>query len=589
MKRLPTVALAVLGLCASPLCADEADQPSCEAHQDVVLRAMCDELRRSTGSLQLEQLERPYFLSYRVDDRVSITASGHFGALASSARSQDRVLAVEVRVGSPALDNSNYLSTELRRSPLTRRFALPLDDDYRELRRQMWLATDIAYKHALETLSKKRAALQNKTREDVPDFLDAQPHVHHALPTLPEPPLADLETTARRLSAVFAELPSVDDSWVHVRAQNLHMRYVNSEGSSYTTSESAAFVRAAAKTQAADGTLLQDTEAFRARTWQELPPPDEMAHTIRRLGASLMARRQAEFVDLYNGPVLFAGQAAAELFGQAFVGYLLATRAPVADARIESYAASARNPFLDKIGARVLPRLLNVYDDPTATENAGGPLLGGYAVDGEGVPSTPTTLIENGILKTLLTTRNPVAGISHSTGNRRSTALLPSNLIVATQRGSTPAELHDEFMALVRERGLDYGIRVERLSNSLKLDARDRPPRVRGQVAIDHLARAFRVYPDGREEPIPKAELSGFSETAFKDIVAVSQSVSNHSPDLWMPRAAVARYATPWYGTTLEEPGVTVSIPDLLFEEATIRRPTGNAPRPPELAHPHFE
>ena len=587
MKGL--VAVAALGLCAGAFAAADAEEPSCGEHGDIVLRAMCDELQRSMRSLQVEQLETPYFLSYRVDDRVGVAASAHFGALANSSRSRDRALAVEVRVGTPALDNSNFLSTELGRSPLTRRFALPLDDDVRELRRQMWIATDIAYKHALETLSQKRAALQNKTREETPDFLGQQPHVHHAPLESAEPPLADVEATARRLSAVFEELPDVDDSWVHVRARNLRTRYVNSEGSSHTRSDSSAFVRAAAKTQAPDGTVLQDTEAFRARTWEALPPTDEMADAIRRLGTSLAARRQAEFVDLYNGPVLFEGQAAAELFGQAFAGYLLGTRAPVADTRIESYAASARNPFVDKIGARVLPRLLDVYDDPTASENSGGPLLGGYAVDGEGVPATATTLVERGILKTVLTTRNPVAGVSSSTGNRRGAALLPSNLIVATQRGLTAAELRDEFMALVRERGLDYGIRVERLSNSLKLDTRDRPSRVRGQIAIDHLARAFRVHLDGREEPIAKAELSGFGETAFKDIVAVSQSVSNHSPDLWMPRAAIVRYAAPWYGTTLEEPGVTVSVPDLLFEEATIRRPTGNAPRPPVLAHPRFE
>ena len=56
------------------------------------------------------------------------------------------------------------------------RTALPLEDDYQEIRRQIWLATDGAYKDALENLSRKKAALQNKTRsEEIPDFSREEP------------------------------------------------------------------------------------------------------------------------------------------------------------------------------------------------------------------------------------------------------------------------------------------------------------------------------------------------------------------------------------------------------------------------------
>ena len=53
---------------------------------------------------------------------------------------------------------------------------LPLEDDYQEIRRQIWLAADGAYKEALENLSKKRAALQNRTRtEELADFSREEP------------------------------------------------------------------------------------------------------------------------------------------------------------------------------------------------------------------------------------------------------------------------------------------------------------------------------------------------------------------------------------------------------------------------------
>jgi hypothetical protein len=48
--------------------------------------------------LTVENLEKPYFISYRVDsDKVSVSAS--FGALNHSTASRSRRLIVDVRVG----------------------------------------------------------------------------------------------------------------------------------------------------------------------------------------------------------------------------------------------------------------------------------------------------------------------------------------------------------------------------------------------------------------------------------------------------------------------------------------------------------
>lgn len=558
------------------------------------MQAMCDEMERSMRSLQLEDLEKPYFLSYRVVERHETRASGDFGALATSNTSRTRFLSIDLRVGEPDMDNSNYLPEGFSRSPLISSYPLPLDDDYWQLRRQMWLATDGAYKHALETLSKKRAALQNKTREDIPDFLAQAPHVSRNAPAWAPPPVAALESTVRALGSVFKELPAVESSWVNARASHSRGLYINSEGSAYITANPSAAVRVAAKTQAPDGTVLQDAEVFVAQTWQGLPSLDAMTNRVRELGASLQTRRGAEPIDLYNGPVLVEGQAAAELFAQAFVANLLATRVPVTDSRMQSYAASTRNPFVDKIGARVLPRFLKVVDDPTISENSGGALRGGYVVDDEGVPAGPTMLVERGLLRTLLTTRNPVAGTSGSTGNRRGALVWPSNLIVTANRGLSQAELRDEFMALVDEFGLPFGVVVKRLGSADKLDRRDRPPSIGGQASVDYITRAFKVYPDGTEEPIRKGQLSGFGASAFKDIVAASQSVSNHDlshlhMSLVLSNLFTLRMAGPTYGLAVEEPVVTISVPDLLFEDATIRRPSQDTPSPPALAHPFFE
>src|SRR5262245_64095716 len=76
---------------------------------DVVFKALGDELKRSM-SLHLEDLDKPYFIQYGVDDTITYHLAAAYGALLSSDRDHARVLRSHVRVGSHQLDNSNFAS-----------------------------------------------------------------------------------------------------------------------------------------------------------------------------------------------------------------------------------------------------------------------------------------------------------------------------------------------------------------------------------------------------------------------------------------------------------------------------------------------
>src|SRR5205807_1723238 len=106
-----------------------------------------------------------------------------------------------------------------------------------EIRRQLWLATDGAYKRAVEQLAQKRAALQNQTRaEHLPDFAKEPPAVLSDV--VPAPPLdrAAAEALVRGLSAAFRAFPEVYSSGVSWSAGVVRTRYLNSEGSAFTRS-----------------------------------------------------------------------------------------------------------------------------------------------------------------------------------------------------------------------------------------------------------------------------------------------------------------------------------------------------------------
>lgn len=584
-----TLLTAFAALTLVPLPAANAQD---EAQLSVIMQAMRDELARSTEQLELEGLEKPYFLAYTVRETEQLNAAGSFGALLSSSEDKTRRLSVEVRIGDPSFDNTNFGSMSLFPSSFAMGGFLPLENDYREIRRQIWLATDQAYKAALEALAEKRAALQNETRaEDIADFSSEEPFTHFDQADPDLPPRTALEELARDLSTAFRGLPEIFRSKVSASARNRRTYYLNSEGSAFIRSDPNASIVVEARTQATDGTVLNDSVTARGRSWDEISGRTELESRVAAMGANLTARRSAESLDRYSGPVLFEGQAAAELFAQVLVPRLLGNRVPDAEPNFARMLQQSRNPFLDRIGARVLPRFLSIHDDPSAD---GDGFLGGYPVDDDGVEARSKALVERGVLKSLLTSRNPVPGIDRSTGNRRGDGPAPGNLIVASTSGLNPEELHAEFMLLVEERGADYGIVVRRLA---KPDAGDDPASAMSLLrsgpqagpALGNTSLAYRVFPDGREELIPKAELVAVTEAAFRDIVAVSDTSTvysfPHSPAGGLiPSFLAGAFSAFGLGEV-----VSVSIPDLLFEELSLRKPSGNVPHLPVANHPSFD
>ena len=580
MNHVGTFALSLsLAIASLPLAA----QPN------VVMQAMQDELARSMTELRLDNLEKPYFVSYTVYEASDIRATAALGGIASSGERTSRTLNVEVRVGDRSLDNTNFYSRpDFRSLAFTSGgvASLPLDDDYDGLRRAIWLATDRAYKQALDQISKKRAVLQNETVvEEAPDFSVEDPHQHDDGSTSPAAEANRVKALAADLSAVFLDHPSIHASAVEARATRVRVLYANSEGSSIIREDPTAAVSARAGARAGDGTEISDSFTVYGRTLEDLPGPTELATRGQVLAGHLEDLREAQIFDRYAGPVLFEGQAAAELVRQVLLPRLLVQKAPLADdPRMRQTMDRTANPFQDKLGSRVLPRFLAIEDNPTVGENEEGPLWGGYEVDDEAVPARETTLVQRGILKTLLSTRNPVAGIPRSNGHMRGGGPAPSNLFLLPSGGLSTEEMSEEFLALVEERELEYGIVVRRVAQSgTNAFGGRQAGRSRGSPSIRAVV-AVKVFPDGREELIREAVVIGITDGSFRDIVAASEAVTN---DTIMFRSS-SSFTSAGIMNPARRFGAIASlvVPSLLFEDVSVRRPPGNIPRPPVVPRP---
>jgi predicted Zn-dependent protease len=547
---------------------------SLNAQDDVVMKAMRDEMARSTD-LHLESLGKPYFVAYRVVETESAGVSASFGALNNSSASRGRVLFVEVRVGDHTLDNSHFFTFNYDMGSSMRYFngmaPLPLDDDYKELRRQIWLATDAQYKKAVEDLSKKRALLQNQQRdEEPPDFSKEDPVTTSDL--LPKVSLdrTKWEAEARALSALFRQMPGIQTSTVGLGGSNSLIRYLTSEGTSFTRLEPSIQFNASAATQSADGAQFDDFLWFHGRSMREIPTQEELAARLRKLGAELTALRDAPTVNNYNGPVLAEGDAAAQLFRLVFIPSLLGTPRVIngmPGMNMNPNAIPPDNPFLDKVGARVLPEFLSVVDNPTISGYERHPLAASYKVDEDGMQPREVRLVENGILKALLTSRDPVRGFEHTTGSRHAGQASPSNVIVTSSSGLTPDEMRARFLALIKQRNLQFGIVVRRMRNA-------------GNPVL-----AYKLYPDGREELVRNLQFIGLNPAAFKDIVAASRE----------PNVLTVQYRPPQnnqmpminLGGDSSIP-VTLVVPSVIFEDVAMRKIRAS-PTPPVAGHPYFD
>jgi hypothetical protein len=346
--------------------------PLLRAEEDVIGRAMHDEMQRSMQKLRLEQFDKPYFISYLVVDNDSKEVAATLGSVLSSTENNSRSLQVIVRVGDYATDSGNFLSMpsgpEGFSAFMMAGTQLPLDDNYNELRRRIWLATDRAYKKALEDLSAKQAVLQSKNRsEKIADFSRTAPVSSTDLAPRAYFDVPKATSLVRDVSAVFRQTPSIQTSRVQLLMFNRQERYLNSEGGSFTRLQPRVSLRITASAQAPDGMPLSDFVADHGYSLKDLPYATLLtqAHDLQ---AEIGLLQAAPIQDRYEGPVLFEGQAAAEVLSRHFVGGLSAV--PPLVSSNDQFAQAFRqqsNGMLDKVGLPVLPSFMDVVDDASAT------------------------------------------------------------------------------------------------------------------------------------------------------------------------------------------------------------------------------
>jgi predicted Zn-dependent protease len=516
--------------------------PPSKAVTNEILDAIAEEMNRAMTQLEIPGAPKPYHIAYKITEVDVNDCAASLGYTTSRRNRHFVNLEARVRVGSPQLDNGNFIVPGADELDAVAGINLSLEATPRIARRAAWLVTDSAYKEALIQLRAKLEARKTSGgRPDVPAWTTEKPVVsEEAVLVPPLETLDEIEARARALSVAFRDQPAIRESRVAVTSYLERRWYLTTEGTSVTDTRRASGVVISATGQANDGQLLHQYFLRYGHTAKDLPSEDELKAETRKLVDSIVALQKAPVMEHYTGPVLFEGEGAVGLIRSTLAPHLGGT--PVPEGLSPQDAKMFGGQLTDKVGLKVLAPSLTIVDDPTAHDGAGKALVGGYKIDDEGVAAQRVEVIKDGALKTLLTSRTPSAKNQASNGHARRPAEggafhgSTTNLFVSG-KGAVPRKaLEQRLIGAAQGEGLKYGVVIRRFDDAAITAA---PEFARRELyamikSTDlHLPPptllAYKVYPGGKEELVRGVQLAEVPIRAWKDVIGVSKELTAYN------------------------------------------------------------
>ncbi|MGD2034167.1 MAG: metallopeptidase TldD-related protein [Bacteroidales bacterium] len=448
----------------------------------VIFHAMKDELNRNIRHLSAKEYDDPFFIAYTIADAKNTIVNATLGAIYTSETRDYKDWQVRVMVGDYEINDENFNYDQPQENIYRPSIEMPVENDYEGIRRSLWLTTNNVYNSAAQSYKTKIDLINHKKLDEsdlqINDFSRA-PVVNIKIPS---PEVAadqeQIEQFVRDLSAVFKQYPEIYISDVGCNVFRSTVYFINSEGTEVKFPFNLSSLVIKAGTMTDDGEKIHRQITYAFRTPDELPDLKTVTGDVKTLIDNLIVLNKAErFEDDYSGPVLILGQAVAETMEKILFGgtdQLIASRESLqSSSQMNLYYDKNNNSLEPRIGKLILAKDLTITAEPTLKEYNGIPLIGSYQVDAEGVvPPGKLTLVENGILKTLLNGRTPSRNVPESNGHMRFSygyggivkQIGPGVIKVTSSAPLTVESLKTMLIEKAKEEGLDYGVIIRSMN-----------------------------------------------------------------------------------------------------------------------------
>jgi TldD protein len=383
---------------------------------DIILQAMQTELNRSTSQLKMENQPSPYFISYWIQKLRQVTVSTKNGAIINSLDDTFYNGDVDMRVGSYEFDNTNLPAGEEMFSTLLGYaekdiWYFPVEKNLLAVRTSLWYLSDMKYKLALESYFKKKAEQVYSLKEKINDFSKEKPGVYIENDETMTLNIEALSTMLKHVSLWIGKNKDIYQPYASFTANHMINYMINTEGTTIKENGTYFQISLSAKAWSTDGFTLRNFRSYYVRTVKELPDEQKLMKDADAMILELKQLREAKALTPYTGPAILTPDVTGVFFHEALGHRLEGER---------QRDEESGQTFKGKIGEKILPEFISVYDDPTMQSFQNQSLVGFYHYDNEGVPAQRVLLVEKGVLRNYLMSRTPLKEFPNSNGHGRS-------------------------------------------------------------------------------------------------------------------------------------------------------------------------
>jgi TldD protein len=383
----------------------------------------------------------------------------------------------------------------------------------------------------------------NKVEDSFLKFSRETPVRHIEKKGMPKRSVRELQRNLEEVTRVLIKGPVISCG-ANLRFLENQRYLTSTEGTIIYTRDSLWSTWLTVRTIDSENRVLEHSHSFKGKADQSFPSLERLLEEGEKLVSEISEMTTAKIekngayptiMDYNNHGVIWH-----EVVGHSLEGHRMQ----------DGEWGDAANLFAERMGEKVAPKFINLYDDPTRQG-----LNAHYLYDEEGVPGQKVALIENGVLKNFLHSRESAGYMkTQSNGHARAEdSEVPvsrmSNLIVQSSNEMSYEELKDRLISECKRQKKPYGLIMREAEGGLTLPD--------DSMFMTYPTNVFRLYTDGRIERVRGVYIVGTPAQALENMLATSD-----------------RYAT-FDGFCGAESGTissTITAPDLLLKCVEVNR-----------------
>ncbi len=463
----------------------------------------------------------PYYCSYLLRDIHSLSVEARRGSIYRRHADRSRRVFCDLRVGSYRYDQvkDGGLSYDYDSLESTHLASLPIDDKIDdELKDAVSRLTETKFREAIGHFSQKAA--EGAAAESPSAGLQSFTKLTRvkSIGKRRFTPL-DHDTWVKfckKASHFMASLPKVSQSWIEFDSSEESRIFVSTENRTLIQHQQVVTVIAKIRRQLSDGTQLEQELSLTYGSADELPSFSQFKRLILQRYERLMLQSRGKKLHSFSGPALLfpvpAGLLIHEALGHRVEGSRL-------------LSSDEGQTFRGRLGSQITSVPLTVIDDPTCNTFEGSSCVGAYAYDDEGAEAEPTVVVDNGTLKTYLSTRAPLERKKFkSNGHARNRDIQQpvsrmAVLQIYSEQAVALSELKKRLIREMRRQRRQYGLIVYDATNGETETARHD-----AQAFFGEISYATLINLDGKEVPLRGVNFVATPLQSLNNIIAVGDT-----------------------------------------------------------------